>query len=465
MLATVLQNRPDDAVTAEQARELANRFGFTGQLYREQYPVFEGEFVDPNYQPPVVYHIFDGPRHLIIDAWGAYYNDESIENDWDNPLPFEQAAPIAEAYVQEHGLIDFEYEILQVWGTDVNFVRVIDGQPVNQPELTVGVSHDGRIFFVSYQVLRNAERLGRYPLITAQAAWERLQSGVFENGILYTYSVGPETAVAEPAIAIDPDPNAGLYQFWAREYSPGEEVHLYDWPIVFLPVDGNADPRIQVRNYLVQADLATLNALAERVGQQTHIWGQIGPDGNTLELVDWEAIEQINEPISSPGIISREGDLVLFTSNDTGSTYILPNAPADLADGLEVYLFAWAARDLGQAYPVLDWENIDKIVNIEPETLPVEDLPAEEPITDEPLPIDGDGRGFEPFTYESFTVNEVTLAYYYTYSLPTDDAGEIRYEGQPTIIVQPTWKFSGQTDTGEYVDFFVQATEAEHVER
>jgi hypothetical protein len=59
----------------------------------------------------------------------------------------------------------------------------------------------------------------------------------------------------------------------------------------------------------------------------------------------------------------------------------------------------------------------------------------------------------------------VSLAYYTTYSWPTDDAGETRYEGQPTIIVQPTWKFSGQTDTGEYVDFFVQATDAEHVQR
>jgi hypothetical protein len=329
----------------------------------------------------------------------------------------------------------------------------------------VGVSHDGRIFFVSYQVLRNAERLGRYPLITAQAAWEQLQSGVFENGILYNYSVGPEGAVAEPAIAIEPDPTTDLYQFWVREYEPGEEIHLYDWPIVFLPVDSGVDPRIQVRNYTVQADSATLNALAERVGQQTHIWGQIGPDGKTLELAGWEAIEQIQEPISGPGVISREGDHVLFTSSDTGSSYILPNAPADLEDGLAVYLFAWSTRDLGQAYPVADWENIDKIVNIEPEILPGEALPIEEPITDEPLPIDGDGRGFIPFTYESFTVNEVSMAYYYTYRLPTNDAGEIRYEGQPTIIVQPTWKFSGQTDTGEYLDFYVQATEAEHVER
>lgn len=460
LLSSVLQNKPVDAVTVEQARDLATRFGFTGQLYREQYPVFDAEFIEPVNERPAVYQSFDGPRSLIIDTWGIYYNDTSIINDFENPLPFEQAAPIAEAFLQEHGLIDFEYEMRQIWGTDVNFVRKIDGQPLDQPEITVGVSNDGRIFFISYQVLRNAEILGRYPLISAQAAWERLQSGVVENNIPYNYSVSPELAIAEPAIAIEEDPYADLYQFWAHEYAPGDEIHLYDWPTVYLPVDSGASPRIQVRNYVVQADLATLNALAERVGQQTYIWGVIGSDGTTIELAGWEPIDQIENPISGPGVISRTGDQVLFTNSDTGNVYIVPDAPADLADGLGVYLFAWAARDLGQAYPVVDWENIDKIVNIEPEAPPVEDLPIEEP-----LPIDGDGRGFEPFTYESFTVNEVTLAYYTTYSWPIDDAGEIRYEGQPTIVVQPTWKFSGQTDTNEYVDFFVQAAEAEHVER
>ena len=460
VLTAVLQNKPDEVITAEQAQELATRFGFTGQLYREQYPVFEDEFGGTAYEPPVVFHIFDGPRSLIIDAWGVYYNDTSIVNDFDNPLPFEQAVPIAEAYVQEHNLIDFEYEVQQIWGTDVNFVRKIDGQAVNQPELTVGVSNDGRIFFVSYQVMRNAQLLGRYPIITAQEAWEILQSGVAENGILYNYNARPELAIEEPVII--EDPLADLYQFWVREFAPGDEIHLYDWPVVFLPVDSGADPRIQVRNYIVQADSGTLNALAERVGQQTHIWGQVGPDGTTIELAGWDPIEQINEPISGPGTISRTGDEVLFTNNDTGTIYMIPNAPADLADGTEVYLFAWAVRDLGLAYPAADWENMDKIINIEPAA---EDLPIEEPIIDEPLPVDGDGRGFEPFVYETFTVNEVSLAYYTTYSWPTDDTGEFRYEGQPTLIVQPTWKFSGQTDTGDNIDFYVQAANAELVDR
>ncbi len=457
-LASVLQHVPDETMTAGQARQLATRFGFTSPIYREKYPVFTQELDTPAYEPPVAFHLFDGPRTLIIDRWGTYYNDASIVNDYENPLPFEQAVPIAEAFLMERGLLDFDYEVMQIWGTDVNFVRKIDGQPVNQPEITVGVSHDGRIFFVSYQLLRNAEILGRYPLISAEAAWEILQSGVVENNIPYMYGAGPEFALDEPAIVPEEDPFADEYRFWARQYEPGDEVHLYEWPIVYLPADSDAAPRIQVRNYLVQADTATLHALTEYVGQQIHLWGQVGSNGDTLELAGWEALEQTNEPISGQGFISRDGEQVLFTNSDSGNIYIVPDAPADLEDGLEVYLFAWTARDLGQAYPVLDWENIDKVVYY-PEELIEEPLPTEDPvISDEPFI-------FEPFVYETFTVNDVSLAYYYSYIWPTNDNGEQRYDGQPTVIIQPTWKFSGQTGLGDFVEFFVQATEAQYLDR
>ena len=449
-LATVIQNLPNEALLLEQAQELANRFGFSTQLYREQYPVYEAQPGERVYVPPVVYHLFDGSRTLIVDQWGAYYNDFSIINDFENPISFEAAVPIAEAFLQEHGLLNFDYEVQQIWGSDVNFVRTIDGEPSNQPEITVGVSHDGRIYFVSYQVMRNAEIVGRYPLISAQEAWDILQSGVVDNDVLYQFVVRPELAIEEPVV-ID-DPILDLYQSWIREYAPGDEIHLYDWPVVYTPVGNDSDPRIQLRNYVVQADLATLKALAERVGQQTHIWGQIGPDGTTLELAGWEPVDENFQPATTgQGTIGRSGDQVLFTDANTGQTFIVPNAPTDIEAGTDVYLFAWAARDLGQEYPVLDWENMDKIVNLpsSEEVLPVEPI-------EEPLPVDGP---FEPFTYQSVTVNEVSLAYYTTYSWPTNDNGEISYDGQPTVIVQPTWKFSGETNDGYFVEFFVQATQ------
>lgn len=463
-VASVLQNVPMETVTVEQAAELAARFGFSGLLYREQYPVFEQEIDAPAfYEPPVTYHAFDGSRSLAIDLWGTYYNDNSIINGYENPLPFEQAAPIAEAFLNERGLLDFEYEVRQIWGTDANFVRKIDGYLVDQPEITVGVSQDGRIFFVSYQVLRNSEILGRYPIISAEAAWELLQSGVAENNIPYSYSVGPEFAISEPGVPFE-EPFTDQYQFWMRDYAPGDEIHLYEWPVVYLPVDSDANPRIQVGDYLLQADSAMLNALAEQAGQQVHIWGQVGADGSTIAVVGWETVNQDSSAVSGTGTISRQGDQVLFRNAENGRTYIIPDAPADLEDGLEVYLFAWAARDLGQEYLLLDWENIERIVDYPEEFI---EEPVGEPVIGE-LPITGDDGEFAPFTYESFTVNEVVLAYYTSYSWPNnggDESSEFFYEGQPTVIIQPTWKFSGETNSGDFVEFFVQAAEGQFLNR
>jgi hypothetical protein len=57
----------------------------------------------------------------------------------------------------------------------------------------------------------------------------------------------------------------------------------------------------------------------------------------------------------------------------------------------------------------------------------------------------------------------VTLEYYYTYIWPEiseEDAanGRASFEN-PTILIQPTWKFSGSTNTGELLAFPVQAVD------
>ncbi|MCP4418620.1 MAG: hypothetical protein GY805_18525 [Chloroflexi bacterium] len=193
------------------------------------------------------------------------------------------------------------------------------------------------------------------------------------------------------------------------------------------------------------------------MGQQVHIWGRVGANGDTIEVAGWEEADPFISPISAPGVVSRVGEQVIFTSSDNGIVYNVPDAPADLEDGVEVYLFAWTARDLGQEYLVLNWENIEKVVDYPEEFI-------EEPIVAEPEIIGEDGI-YEPFTYESFTVNEVSLAYYTSYSWPTDEEGELRYKGQPTVIIQPTWNFSGETNSGDFVEFFIQATEAQYLDR
>jgi hypothetical protein len=443
----VQQRPPLDEVELATAQQLAGQFGFTGPLYIESFPEIETIGIEEStidvapvpFEPPTTYHVFDGLRQMAITPWGVFYNDNNVPFDYENPLSFAQAKDIAEAFLQERNLLDFEYTVQEGFSGEVFFVRLIDGRPIDQPEIIVGVNSDGAISFVNHQVWSGLELLGPYPLISAEAAWQRILDGVDANNIMFM--IRPSDTFEEPVII--EDPLSDRFQFWERSYAPGDEVHLYEWPLVYLPAEGAGAPRVQMRNYVLQADEATLNGLAENTGRQIHLWGQIAADGTTIELAGWEPWPENSQPISQQGVIRYEIDQVLFAGED-GRTFIIPDAPADLPDGLEVFIFAWAARDVGAAYQVIDWDNINKVV----------DFPEEE-FVGEPEPLIDET--FEPFRYEEVTVNSVELAYASTYIFPEED--ERTGFDQSTLILQPTWKFTGTADNGDIIDLFVQAVD------
>ena len=122
-----------------------------------------------------------------------------------------------------------------------------------------------------------------------------------------------------------------------------------------------------------------------------------------------------------------------------GASFILPDAPADLADGSQVNVFAWAARDAGLAYPVLDWEGIDRQVpGASGESLALPD------------PLSAETKA-----YEQVTIDEAALAYYVYLEISTGENGRL----EQSVWLLPVWQFSGQTETGDGVTFYVQATE------
>ena len=88
----------------------------------------------------------------------------------DDLMDFEQAAPLAEAFLRERGLLDFEYQIMppQFNGNEVNFQRVIDGRSLNIAEYTVTVTEAGQILSVYYNPLTQLQTLGQYPLRSAE---------------------------------------------------------------------------------------------------------------------------------------------------------------------------------------------------------------------------------------------------------------------------------------------------------
>lgn len=439
----VFQQRPQAEADLATARRFADAFGFGGPLYTQPQPEFEDGFT-----PPVTYFAFDGTRMLNVDAFGVYYSDQSVSFDNMQRLPFEQIGPQAEAYLLERGLLDFEYEIARGWMNDVFVYRVIDGRTVNQPEITVSFNDQGQIMFVNVQTLRNLEDLGSYPLRTAEEAWQIIQDGIVKNNVMYNYTPDFENEAVPVA---EPTPVEETYRFWSRTYEAGDEAHIYTWPGVFLPADGDGAPRIMANQFVLQADGATLEEIAADPFALHHVWGRVGDDGKTLVVEGFEQLSEDRQPLYLQGTIQREDEQVLFTAQESGDTYIIPDAPEDLPTDEQFNLFAWGTRDVGADYPVVDWENLDVFVTYsEPEALP--EAPIEEPIP------------FQPEAYQQVTANGVELVYVYTYRFPEQSEGALmRYE-PPTIILQPAWKFSGTADNGDNIDFFVEAVAPEFIQ-
>jgi len=429
--AAVLRQIQQGQIDLEKARQLANRFGFTGELYQESFP--SAVSAEAGATPPTIYYAFDGPRTFSVDPWSASYQDASVAYDPANQPDFAVASQTAEQFLQARGLLDFPYTIQPGVSGDIFFVRLVEGEPeaasgrpLNQPEIVVSVSPEGQISYVTYQAMPNLENLNSYPLIPASEAWARLQTGVVANNI--PYALNKTTPVL-----------SGNVQSWQRPYPPGAMVQLYGWPNAYLPASGGGAARVQLYPFLLQGDEETINQIATAVGQQISLEGVMAEDGKSVTVNSWSVIEGL-EPISLQGVIQREGEQVLLTADD-GQTYQLPDVPADVADGLAAFVFAWNVEQTEGGMPVLQWERIDTAV-----TLAEEQLSATEA------------------NFESVTINGVELAYFVTYLYPETAEGEPLF-ATPTLLIQPAWKFSGSTNTGEKVEFFVQAVTGEFVQQ
>lgn len=434
-----------------EAEAFAAQFGFSGPVYMQEIPQFPTEPIEgiepmPMPEIPASYYAFDGPRILNMQASGAFYSDRSAVFENSPGLPYSEAGPIAEAFLRERGLLNFPYEMRQGFGNSVSFVRLVDGQPVSQSEIFVQVGSNGQVAYVSLQPLSTLTSVGTYPLRSAEDAWQLLQSGVGNQNIPHMFVPNPEAdilpAATEPAVVIS--------RYWSRTYQPGEEVHFKVMPGVYRPASGDGTPLIKILDFDLRGSDSDLRAIAEQVSQTIHVWGTVGPEANSIELSGWE-VASIEEMPYPAGTIERAGDQVLLHT-ELGETYILPNAPADLPDGLSVYVFAWGSRDAGLAYPVLDWQDIsENVVYPEPEIV---DPPVEEPMIDP----------FVPFTIQQVTINQVTLAYYYTVLMdqPLTDT-PIFDPNTPPALMQPVWKFTGMTDTNETVEFYVPAVAPEYL--
>ena len=456
----LVQRAPEYALTAEEANLWAQRFGFPTPLYQEVLPAdFYTSYPEGMGQPRMPYYSFNGTAQLNISGYGVFYYDSGFVDTYPSLVDFAQSRPIAETFLRERGLLDgFEYVMEEGYNGDVTVKRLVAGQPLNYPEIYVHMNNNYEIIYVNYNPIMGLQEVGQYPLITAQAAWEQLQAGISGQNVPY------ELLPTEEQLRPVEDPYAAQYKYWQRVYQAGEAMTGYNGITAYQPADGGA-PLVRYNQMLINASAEDLTNLAANVGKYVVVEGTMGEDGRTVNLTSWRVEETYPETLYLEGSVqaSDQPGTLLFTTLD-GVTYLVPNAPADLEAGTEVYIFAWTTRDTGAQYPTLDWQGIDKKVYF-PEVQ--EGDSSTESTEVDIMPVDpGFGYGYG---YTNITITKVELGYYYMAqweAYPTD--GTIPNFDVPPVVIQPVWKFSGtaegQAPYTENIVLYMQAVDPSFVE-
>lgn len=441
--AIVEQRAPLTITDVETARSLAGQFGFTGPLYTESFGDIPAQPSLPEStpgsapSPPPRYLAFNGSQTLTLFGNEVIYMDR----DANFQLGAFPAAvePVAEAFLQERGLLPFAYAMESDGNGNVYFYRLINGRLAMQPRYWIQVDQTGKVVLVRTMPYAPEPQLQQtYPLRSAAAAWTLIQEGVTANDI--PYALVPErftgTAVELPAPAAVP-------QYWTRTYQPGSEIHIYGMPQVYLPLNEAEVPLVRLLNFSLQADEETMRTLAQQVAQPLHVWGHLAEDGETVQVAGWE-LSPI-QPLSIEGHVQQTAEQTLLVAS-SGETFIIPDAPADLSDGLQVNISVAAIRDAGAAYRLLEWHSINEAVAPEA-AMPQPAAPP--PFTD-------------PNDFDAVSIDQVELVYYVMQL--RDDTGVMPspFMASDTML-QPAWKFSGRTSNGDKIEFFVQAIAPEYV--
>ena len=431
------QNEPVD-FDAEMLRTFADKMGVSGDIYFEWYhgmPLTGQD--DGTGNVPYMYRIFEGTRNASAYLGGELiYEDSSLYSINMSPLPYDERSAIAEQFLLERNLLDFEYEMHSGWGTEVQFLPVVDSRTVhNWSQITVQVTGDGQILMVSLRPLTNLTELQVESLRSAADAWQYLQDNFASSPMMY--NIFP----SNPEYFMPPQPT-GQKTHWEREFAVGQEVNVMSWVQIYRPYDGNGALRLTTdRGMILAADDATLEAIADAVafGNNIRLQGTIAgePDKMELNVTDWEPISGLFE-IYLNGT-TRDVNGVVSLELPGGFPIQIANPPADLPLDTSIGMSSWSVRVADDGVSAIaDWNFID-LMNF--------DYYEPEPYYEDPY-VD----------ISSVVINDVQLVYQYLYPYePLEYHSGDSYIDNDNSHLVPVWRFAGETNKGDRVEFMIAA--------
>lgn len=315
--AILYRQIPLTDLTVDKAKQLAAQLGIEGHVYQSS---GEGGLSQ------VIYDVSDGRGNVRFLGSPSYFNLTPDEYTsfviTGEPLPFDQRAAIAEAFLKEAGLLDFDFllEPSTMNRYAVVVTRLLDGYRLifdqsGDLNNSVSVSAEGQVQSV-LNYMPEFEEVGKYPIISARQAWEALHAASPTRGISMNSSF---TMLDEN------------YRIWVPQYLEGETVDLYGYPVVFQSAEAGVPPMISLNNIKI---IENTEAMAASIvpGQFTHVWGTYHPNG--LQVEGWEAATQADDFLH--GTFERVGDTDTAYLNIGEQRYTLNHVLADIPNRTEV---------------------------------------------------------------------------------------------------------------------------------
>ena len=367
--AIVYEQAVEEVTSPEQAKAFASQLGIEGEVY-----------LTPSESGGSSYIVTDGVQQVTIintTTHFVYTADFGVGvSSSAEPLPLTERVEIAETFLQEHGLLDFDYQMDETLSQDnrVVFTRVLNDYPLlitdtYNPFIEVKVNNTGDIAFLIYR-LNKINALGSYPLRTAQEAWNIVLENPDDQRV--QYSIEPESMRHRTTLPA-----------WQRSHAIGQRVDLYSYINVYDSADASGKAWIAAEGFTLEGDLAGLLSAYESPPDLTaeqqemisagivsqkhaygwtrffHIWGQPRQDENGaryLTVEGWEVSPMPDETIF--GEFTGSTQQAVFTDEDN-QQWDIP----DLPDGIpqDVYMMVRGVR-------VIDQPNhfIWSIIQVEP---------------------------------------------------------------------------------------------------
>lgn len=339
---TLYQQVLPEGVTVESASQAAAALGLDGAVYASA-----GEVPDQR-----LYTVSDGMselRFINFPSQFVYQLGSTTPPVWNGPmLPFEERVRIAEDFLRSRNLLTAPYRVEDIEGEQggVRFRQLLDGRPVlygigmnrtlsSLEWIDVSVSGDGQVTLVSHSA-HTFQPAGPFPILSAQAAWERLSAPNANTHSLF-------------AVLAEREPFA--LQSWTPSYPDGQALDLYGYAVIYQPAQPGGQPLVTFNNYTLSGYTTGIE-----MGKFLHLWGQFetGPDGKrTFNVAGWDLSNRVDDYITGP--LHRQGEKALVTTED-GRTIEVAGLPAEIPDGAQVTILGATGSSTG--HPVTEWRSI-----------------------------------------------------------------------------------------------------------